>query len=54
MESETTIADLDTSHQFPKKYIRNKAFRKTNKKYSEWSDLKDDEKQNITRDQSLK
>lgn len=45
--------DLDSSHQFPKKYLRNKPFRKTDKKYSEWSDLKDD-KQNITRDQSLK
>ena len=34
------IVDQEISHKFPKRYLRSKAFKKTNKRegYSEWSE----------------
>jgi hypothetical protein len=46
-----TLEEFNISHEFPKKYIKGKAFKKTLRTLG--SDLSD-EKQNITRDQSLK
>ncbi len=34
------IVDQEISHRFPKRYLRSKAFKRTNKRegYSEWSE----------------
>ena len=51
-----TLVYQQTSHQFPRKYVKSKAFKKTNKSESasEWWSEKASENHNITRDQSAK
>lgn len=50
-----TMEEFNISHEFPKKYVKGKAFRKAQRTLgSEVYSAQSEEKQNITRDQSLK